>query len=830
MKSWTTLAYKELKEQKITAILIWIAILMSTIMTTVIGQSIGILQSMRIGQAAGLNGNRYATFHQLSREQALQLHADDRLYDVGDIVNVGATDLGNSSLRLYLREYHDRALDMYPSVQKLKEGSMPQRPCEIALPQGALQYLAPDAVIGDTIQLALETSLMDGSLPSCSWSASFVLTGILENSYLGYATGTVEGIAGEGTGQALLPEEYLLYETDFKTHSKADFQSIVHELSASLGEDDRYIQYNWILLDALGISYDKKENAENAAGFSYMTAACILVGILILLAAGLVIYNILKISVTRRIKEYGVLRAIGGERGQIYRLILLQLFILCGAGIPAGMLLGMLSSKAALHAASGFFSPQIFMANSVSQMRDAIDVAASPKLPLLFASAAVTLLFSFLAAFPAVRYASRVSPVVAMLGTAGRYDGNLKKRGKKHKKIRNFEAYYARLNLKRGRSRTCITILSLTMSITVFIALQGFTNLLDASQSVQDMYVGDYAITNETTGIPADAVQALSSHPGVETLFTSRLAVFHPGAGDRPPFETDLNVQPYETLQLASLDDTRLLSYASNLSKQDKQALLDGSGCLIQNPIAASYGDTPVQWTSLAPGDTIHINDQPLRVIALSAGPVEIGNDGFANGIQIITNHDIWRSVMGNDNEAEVYPALTQDADVAGFEDWLENWCDSLPGTHWLSYQQSFAEMSESFEQIRMLCWALILFVGMIGVLNIINTVYTNIHTRIAEIGMQRAIGMSAAGLYQTFLWEGAYYGIYASLIGAVSGYICCMFTGAARTDALGLVPVPFVSIAEASVISVAACLLATIIPLRAIAKMNIVESIETVE
>ena len=45
-------------------------------------------------------------------------------------------------------------------------------------------------------------------------------------------------------------------------------------------------------------------------------------------------------------------------------------------------------------------------------------------------------------------------------------------------------------------------------------------------------------------------------------------------------------------------------------------------------------------------------------------------------------------------------------------------------------------------------------------ILNIINTVYSNIHTRVNEIGMQRAIGMSAASLYKTFLWEGAYYAI----------------------------------------------------------------------
>ena len=111
-----------------------------------------------------------------------------------------------------------------------------------------------------------------------------------------------------------------------------------------------------------------------------------------------------------------------------------------------------------------------------------------------------------------------------------------------------------------------------------------------------------------------------------------------------------------------------------------------------------------------------------------------------------------------------------------------------------------------------------------------IHTVYSNIHTRVGEIGMQRAIGMSAASLYKTFLWEGAYYGIIASVIGAVFGYVCCIFVGAAQTDALQLVAVPVMAIVEASIISIVACLLATAIPLRSIARMSIVDSIETVE
>lgn len=205
MRSYLTLAWKELKAQKIVAVLILAAVMMSTIMTTVAGQSIGILQSMRIQQAAGLNGNRYATFHQLDREQAQKLHEDDRLYDVGDIIFIGSAPLGNSSLLLYLREYHQNALDMYPSIGKVKEGCLPEGEGEIALSEDTLQFLGLNAGVGDTVSLDLRAFVMDGSLPETEFCAEFTLTGILEGSYLGYTSGTVEGIVGKGTAEKLLP-------------------------------------------------------------------------------------------------------------------------------------------------------------------------------------------------------------------------------------------------------------------------------------------------------------------------------------------------------------------------------------------------------------------------------------------------------------------------------------------------------------------------------------------------------------------------------------------------------------------------------------------------
>ncbi|WP_300562025.1 FtsX-like permease family protein, partial [uncultured Oscillibacter sp.] len=79
-------------------------------------------------------------------------------------------------------------------------------------------------------------------------------------------------------------------------------------------------------------------------------------------------------------------------------------------------------------------------------------------------------------------------------------------------------------------------------------------------------------------------------------------------------------------------------------------------------------------------------------------------------------------------------------------------------------------------------------------------------------------------------LWEGAYYGLFAAVIGSVVGYICTTFVEAAATDTIQLVAIPIIPIAEATVFAIGACLLATCVPLRRISKMSIVDSIETVE
>ena len=455
-----------------------------------------------------------------------------------------------------------------------------------------------------------------------------------------------------------------------------------------------------------------------------MLVAGIMVGLLLLLAAGLVIYNILKIAVVQRIKQYGTLRAIGGEKRQLYFLVTGQVLLLCAIGIPIGLLLGTLSAKGILTAATSLVSPEIFLVQNRDELNLLIAESNSGKGIFLLASALITLFFAFVAAIPAAQYAAKVSPTVAMAGRSIK----IKRRNRKTKKIRNFEAFYARLNLKRNRGRTAITILSLVMSITVFIALQSFSSLLDASSAMPD-HLGDYSVVNEYGGISSSELAALEANENVSAVAAEQFSLYHLDEQYHPiGIETSITLGVSECFQIVGLNDRWIEDeFAQRLSPEQMEQLKAGEGCVIRNPIPMQIGEEHIGTTQIEAGTHI--------------------------------------TVAGKE-----FPVLL-----------------SLDG-------------------------------------------YTNINTRIAEIGMQRAIGMSTESLFKVFLWEGAYYGLFAAVIGSVVGYICTTFVEAAATDTIQLVAIPIIPIAEATVLAIGACLLATCIPLRRISKMSIVNSIEAVE
>ena len=326
----------------------------------------------------------------------------------------------------------------------------------------------------------------------------------------------------------------------------------------------------------------------------------------------------------------------------------------------------------------------------------------------------------------------------------------------------------------------------------------------------------------------------MEEDPRVAALAAMWFSLYSQGADGYPEgIELGFPLQPAETFQVIGLNGAYWDRAFSSLPPELLERLKAGEGCVVRNPLPLVFEGQEIARTSIQAGETINLAGRDLAVLDTLdgyEGYLSVGNSGFVNGVQVIVSEDLYTALTGKRACNELLPTLAEGTSREAFDAVVEALAGRVPGTLWLSFEDTDRQLAESFAQIRLLAWGLILFVALIGLLNIVNTVYTNIHTRVAEIGMQRAIGMSTESLYKVFLWEGAYYGLLAAVLGGGAGYLSTIFVEAAVTNELRLIAPPLVPMLEAAVLAIAACLLATGIPLRRMRKMSIVDSIETAE
>ncbi|HBN6234175.1 TPA: ABC transporter permease [Clostridioides difficile] len=819
MKNYLSLSIKELKSQKLMTTFIIIAIVLSTIMTTVVGQSIGILQNLRIEQARSFNGDRHVSFHQLSKNQVDDIKKDDRVYQAGTSITLGSSKIKDSGISVLVKEYDKTGLSNYPKLMKLKSGHLPKDKNEIALDENTLKLIGIKPRLGVTIPMNLDISLLNDTIPPYNYTANFKLSGILEDDYTGYVSGIVNGIVGKGASENLLPKRYILSSLDFKIKQQEKFQEIVNQLAKKINLSHNSIQYNWIYLNALKIQFEKDENSSNSDGISMIILVSLFVALLVLLASGLVIYNILKISVTKKIKEYGCLRGIGAEPNQIYKIVILQILILCTIAIPIGAVIGIISSKGITGMVTNILNPDILLANDNKEITELIHKNTTAYMFPLVLSTSISLIFSFISALPSAIYASHVSPKIAMAGSTTK----IKRKIKREKTIKNFERHLAWLNLKRNKGRTIITILSLFMSITVFVALSEFSNVLDVSRSVSNLKEGDFSLTNEISGFDKSILDKIDNMKNVNRTSFIKYSEYKQGEID-----TDINFENSgEMLKIIGIDEQTLKDLMPSITDSTLEDFKNGSICFIKNPLAISTPGVKTKYTNLKPKDNITINKKQLDIYSTVDKMFFLQGNGWVNGVDIIVYDSVYNTLTNKNkfNQINIYAKDKSDLEQIRLS--IEQICENNPGSHWISYIESDKQLKESFKQIELLAWAVILFVGLIGTLNIINTTHTNINTRTNEIGVKRAIGMSNSSLYKMFLWEGVYYGIFAAILGSIAGYASAIIINMATIEKLDFTNIPITSILQATIISILACIIATLIPLRKVKKMNIIDCID---
>ena len=193
----------------------------------------------------------------------------------------------------------------------------------------------------------------------------------------------------------------------------------------------------------------------------------IVLGIIVITSA-FCIRNSFSISITEKTKQYGILASIGATPKQIKKNVYYEAVILGVIGIPLGLLLGMFACLVLLKVVTmllaefGMF--ELHFATSV----EAIGVA------VLFAVAMI-----YLFARKPARRAAKVSPIVAIRGNKDiKLTARKLKTPKWVSRIFGIGGKIAYKNRKRNKKKYRVVVLSIMISVTVFMVVFYFTDML----------------------------------------------------------------------------------------------------------------------------------------------------------------------------------------------------------------------------------------------------------------------------------------------------------------------------------------------------------------
>ena len=234
--------------------------------------------------------------------------------------------------------------------------------------------------------------------------------------------------------------------------------------------------------------------------------AGIVIGVIVA-ASVFCIKNSFDISITEKIKQYGMLRSIGATKKQIRNNVFYEAGILGLIGIPLGILLGYLASYLLVI----FSNYYLYFFTGLRDAGFKLEYSFSAIAALIAATLGiVTVYFS---AFRSARKASKVSPIDSIRNSADIRINPKKIRSPKIiNRVFGIGGEISYKSLKRNRRQYRTTMISIIVSVFVFITLSGFMG--SAIREVEsELKISDYNIS-----LIANTVNQDSYHRFLETV------------------------------------------------------------------------------------------------------------------------------------------------------------------------------------------------------------------------------------------------------------------------------------------------------------------------
>ncbi|WP_052406506.1 FtsX-like permease family protein [Clostridium culturomicium] len=740
---------------------------------------------------------------------------------------------------------------------QLEEGELPKKGNEIAVERWILRYFESGIKVGDEIEIKDEKGN----------AKSYVLSGIVKDDWRSQNIGTAKGYMA--VDHEILQGSEVTALVQIK--EKADKWQVINEIKESVSEGAE-VSHNEDLMRLTGESSDSGLNA------AITTVVIMVIGIVVL-ATVVVIYNAFQISIAERIKQIGLLRAIGTTKKQIINLVLREATLMILIGVPLGMFFGIIAVYCI-----AFVFTKLTPTGDFSNLK----VVLSPITLIL--SGIIGALSIYASAYLPARSAGKTSPLVAISSQALIKKEKRSRGGLFLGRFLKIDWGMALKNVKRNKKRFYVTVFSMAISVTLFVTFTFFakfsSNFTDEITESNDM---DFSVSlnyndDNVDGISEKLIDEVKAIPNVENIYKrySRLSTCE-ALVDRSIIPEEVLKWSEESgkefgmnenrLPTVSLDGKEKLSIPVVIDAYDEGKLEKSHKYVKEGSIDNLKEDEIIvvrntrffgERTLISPMANLKVGDEvPLSTDYYyydgESSEVQIKEDlnyasdeveklkvaaivevapfkdaDYYETLNIIVSEKTAEKIIKDNlylqNQYYVESLdirLTDDVYVDGVDSALRELENTNPGITYFN-KIEFNKQDKAFKiQMLILLMGFTIVISLISAVNIVNTVTTNILLRRKELAALEAIGMTNKQVRRMITFEGVLFGIYGGIIGSVLGtafsYMLYEPMSSIRRFAFAF---PWQSIIIAVTAVVIVGYISALIPLRRLKKDSIIEVI----
>ena len=482
------------------------------------------------------------------------------------------------------------------------------------------------------------------------------------------------------------------------------------------------------------------------------------------------IKNSFDISITEKIRQYGMLRSIGATKKQIKRNVFYEATILGLIGIPLGIILGCLATY-------------ILIIISNYYLTDVIQTGF--KLELVFSTYAILvaiilgIITIYFSALKSATRASKVSEIDSIRNSANLKISSKKIKSPKYiKKLFGIGGVISFKNLKRNKKKYRTTIISITVSTFVFIALYSFMELAfqnvnnelkvsDFNISLSTNAINDYSYSKFLKTVNLSGVEDYAILRNSELSFTGS----HSSKEYLEYFGTKKESDAEEHITIFAIGKKQYDKYIKSLGLnyddiKDKVILFDkqyitsydkNNNKIIKNIRVYDFNK----------GDVITStnNQLNLEIGAISSiGPNLLKN--LSNSYLIISD-EMFDKIAKTNNLDIYYKASNADKLQDELDSYLNGESYNIDNK-----EENVRIMNNLFTLIAIFLYGFIIVISLIGITNIFNTITTNMELRKQEFAMLKSIGMTSKEFKRMIRLESLFMGIKSLLFGILIGII----------------------------------------------------------